>query len=386
MATLDLLEHEGSLVVVSELVEGKSLRQLLDSQRVLSPELTIHVGTRVADALDHAHSRGLVHRNVKPGSILVTQEGDVLLSNFGVAKAIGGDGRSDHTSPGVVLGTAKYVAPEQVRGRRVDGRADLYGLAITLYECLAGRVPFVGESEVDTALARLQRDPTSLDSLNLRVPIELTSIVHRALSLRPVDRPRTGREMSALLESLLSSPETARDRRTRFGTYRTQTIAAPLVLLDRRVEALIREVRLALVENDELQQWIDHLTLQGRRLNTENVELQNKISSLQHYVRELESYADALDAQRSQAGYDEVRLMNLVECLRETSSWFAQYSANVAAAATVALSGVVGASLIDTTVEPTPPPITVIHASINTSCDRVLDAADEVLSSPPEQP
>ena len=99
-----------------------------------------------------------MHRDVKPGNILVTPDGRVLLTDFGIAKGldIAGD---DLTSDNVMMGTAKYLSPEQVRGKRLDGRADLYSLGLVLYECLAGRVPFLGETDADTALARLQRDP-----------------------------------------------------------------------------------------------------------------------------------------------------------------------------------------------------------------------------------
>ena len=146
------------LAVVMQLVNGKSLRQLLDEQRRLSPDLTIHIGSCVAAALDAAHRAGLVHRDVKPGNILITPDGRVLLTDFGIAKGLGATG-DDLTSANVMMGTAKYLSPEQVRGKKLDGRADLYSLGLVLYECLAGRVPFLGETDTDTALARLEPRP-----------------------------------------------------------------------------------------------------------------------------------------------------------------------------------------------------------------------------------
>ena len=169
VAVHDVFEDGGRQAVVMQLVDGKSLRQLLDVQTRLSPELTIHIGTCVAAALDAAHHAGFVHRDVKPGNILVTPDGRVLLTDFGIAKGLDTSG-DDLTSDNVMMGTAKYLSPEQVRGRKLDGRADLYSLGLVLYECLAGRVPFLGETDADTALARLQRDPTDLGRLRPTLP------------------------------------------------------------------------------------------------------------------------------------------------------------------------------------------------------------------------
>ncbi|MEP7045302.1 MAG: serine/threonine-protein kinase [Ilumatobacteraceae bacterium] len=186
------------LAVVMQLVNGKSLRQLLDEQRRLSPDLTIHIGSCVAAALDAAHRAGLVHRDVKPGNILITPDGRVLLTDFGIAKGLGAAG-DDLTSANVMMGTAKYLSPEQVRGKKLDGRADLYSLGLVLYECLAGRVPFLGETDTDTALARLNRDPTDLARLRPTLPYGLAELIHRLLARRPMDRFATGAELRVAL-------------------------------------------------------------------------------------------------------------------------------------------------------------------------------------------
>ncbi len=186
------------LAVVMQLVNGKSLRQLLDEQRRLSPDLTIHIGSCVAAALDAAHRSGLVHRDVKPGNILITPDGRVLLTDFGIAKGLGATG-DDLTSANVMMGTAKYLSPEQVRGKKLDGRADLYSLGLVLYECLAGRVPFLGETDTDTALARLNRDPTDLARLRPTLPYGLAELIHRLLARRPMDRFATGSELRVAL-------------------------------------------------------------------------------------------------------------------------------------------------------------------------------------------
>jgi len=198
VAVHDAIEDGGRQAVVMQLVNGKSLRQLLDEQKRLSPDLTMHIGSCVASALDAAHRAGLVHRDVKPGNILITPDGRVLLTDFGIAKGLDASG-DDLTSDNIMMGTAKYLSPEQVRGKRLDGRADLYSLGLVLYECLAGRVPFLGQNDADTALARLQRDPTDISRLRPTLPYGLAEVVHRLLARRPEQRYPTGAAVRAAL-------------------------------------------------------------------------------------------------------------------------------------------------------------------------------------------
>src|SRR6056297_3890078 len=188
VAVHDVFEQDGRQAVVMQLVEGKSLRQLLDSQNRLSPELTILIGVSVAKALDNAHESGFVHRDVRPGNIMMTSAGRVLLTDFGIAKGLQ-SAEADLTSDNIMMGTAKYLSPEQVRGKKLDGRADLYSLGLVLYECLAGRVPFLGETDADTALARLRAT----------LPTTLVVAVHQLLSRNPAQRPATGAELVTTL-------------------------------------------------------------------------------------------------------------------------------------------------------------------------------------------
>lgn len=201
VAVHDVFEQDGRQAVVMQLVDGKSLRQLLDTQNRLSPELTCHIGIAVAKALDNAHESGFVHRDVKPGNIMITPDGRVLLTDFGIAKGLHGDGSDDLTSDNIMMGTAKYLAPEQVRGKKLDGRADLYSLGLVMYECLAGRVPFLGETDADTALARLQRDPTDLARLRATLPTRLVGAVHGLLARKPELRPPDGASLIVELEA-----------------------------------------------------------------------------------------------------------------------------------------------------------------------------------------
>jgi len=202
VAIYDTVDEGGRQAVVMQFVPGRSLRQILDDESTLSPEMTIRIGASVGAALDAAHRAGLVHRDVKPGNIMVTPEGRVLLTDFGIAKAASGGGDSDLTSDNVMMGTAKYLSPEQVRGRRLDGRADLYSLGLVLYECLCGRVPFLGENDAATALARLQRDPTPIYRLRPTLPSGLPELIHRLLARNPDERPASGAVVQSQLERI----------------------------------------------------------------------------------------------------------------------------------------------------------------------------------------
>jgi serine/threonine protein kinase len=203
VAVYDCIEHNGQQAVIMQYVKGKSLRELLDKQQRLGPKLTIHIGMSIAAALDEAHNKHFIHRDVKPGNILLTPEGRVLLTDFGIAKAMTST-EADLTHDNIMMGTAKYLAPEQVRGKPLDGRSDLYSLGLVLYECLAGKVPFLGESDADTALARLQREPTDLARLRPSLSPQLVKIIHKLLSRNPEHRFATGYETKVALHSALT--------------------------------------------------------------------------------------------------------------------------------------------------------------------------------------
>ena len=204
VAVYDSVEDDGRQAVVMQYIQGKSLRELLDRRKRLGPLLTIHMGAAMAAALDVAHRSGLVHRDVKPGNILITPEGRFLLADFGIAKALVASGE-DLTHDNIMMGTAKYLSPEQVRGKSLDGRADLYGLGLVLYECLAGKVPFLGETDADTALARLQREPTDLAHLRPSLAPQLVRVIHKLLARNPDHRYATGEETRVALVQAISA-------------------------------------------------------------------------------------------------------------------------------------------------------------------------------------
>lgn len=185
VATYDTGDDHGMAYIVMELVEGRTLRQILDQDGPLPVASAVDIATQIADALTRAHDQGLVHRDVKPGNVLVLPDGRVKVADFGIAKAAGS---ADLTRAGAVMGTARYLAPEQLGGQPADSRADVYALGLVLYEMLAGRTPFDGDNEMATAMARLSAEPIALRALRPDVPTLLERAVHRALARDPNDR------------------------------------------------------------------------------------------------------------------------------------------------------------------------------------------------------
>jgi tRNA A-37 threonylcarbamoyl transferase component Bud32 len=185
VATYDTGDDEGVAYIVMQLVEGPTLRRVLDERGPLPVGEAVEIVGQVAEALDHAHQHGLVHRDVKPANVLVPPDGHVKVTDFGIAKATGAD---DLTRSGAVIGTARYLAPEQVNGGAVDGRADVYALGLILYETLTGTLPFAGDTEIATAMARLTTVPDPVRAVRPEVPPMLESVVSRSLARDPDDR------------------------------------------------------------------------------------------------------------------------------------------------------------------------------------------------------
>ncbi|HUF33650.1 MAG TPA: protein kinase [Acidimicrobiales bacterium] len=179
----DTCSDDGTEAIVMELVRGSTLRQVLDEHGALQARQAADIAAQVATALHHAHQGGLVHRDVKPGNILLSADGRVLVTDFGIAKAA--EASHDLTEVGQVVGTAKYLSPEQVEGTPVDARSDVYALGIVLYEMLCGRPPFAGENATATAVARLTTEPLRPRQIRAGVPRDLEEVVLRAMSRDP---------------------------------------------------------------------------------------------------------------------------------------------------------------------------------------------------------
>ena len=207
IATFDTGEDDGTAFIVMELIRGKTLRELLaDHGGVLPPWLTATIGIQVADALHHAHEAGIVHRDVKPANVLVCEAEpgsppQVKVADFGIARAATQDG-ADLTQPGALLGTAKYLSPEQVEGAEPDARSDVYALGVVLYECLTGRPPFIADTEIATAMAHVHSEPLKPRQIRAGIPRSLEAVVNRAMAKDPADRYPTAAELASALRGV----------------------------------------------------------------------------------------------------------------------------------------------------------------------------------------
>lgn len=190
--------------IVMELVEGRTLADVLRARGQLEPERATAIAEAVLDALAAAHARGLIHRDVKPGNILLPDDGGVKLSDFGIAKSVL-DAEAGLTATGQLLGTPQYLSPEQIDGRPATPRSDLYALGVVLYEMLTGQPPFARDTPLATAVAHQRARPEPVDALAPGVSPGVAAVVHRALEKQPERRYADARQMRA---ALLSAPPT----------------------------------------------------------------------------------------------------------------------------------------------------------------------------------
>ena len=189
---------DGVYFIVMEFFPGQTIRQLLSESGPLDPQRAVALILPVVSALGFAHTNEVIHRDVKPGNILVADDGRVKVADFGIAKAAFTQG--DLTTTGNVLGTVQYLSPEQVEGSDLDGRADLYSVGLVLYEMVTGQVPFIADNHVATAMMRLTQDPVPPSALQAGIPRELDAVIMRAIARRPEERFASAESMGAALE------------------------------------------------------------------------------------------------------------------------------------------------------------------------------------------
>src|SRR5215469_8232401 len=203
----DIGSQDGVDFLVMECVEGETLAKRLE-KGALPLEQVLKYGAQIADALDKAHRAGIVHRDLKPGNIMVTTTGAKLL-DFGLAKSaaplVSGVTLSTAvpttpvTQEGTVVGTFQYMSPEQVEGKEVDGRSDIFSLGAVLYEMLTGKKPFEGKSQLSVASAVLEKDPAPISGIKPMTPPALDHAIRRCLTKDPDERWQTGRDLAGEL-------------------------------------------------------------------------------------------------------------------------------------------------------------------------------------------
>src|SRR5437867_43857 len=219
--------HEGAPYIVSELLEGETLRERM-AGTALSQRKAIDYGLQIARGLAAAHEKGIVHRDIKPGNVFVTNDGRIKILDFGLAKLTGASDatqsqtevptRKVNTDPGTVMGTMGYMSPEQLRGKTADHRSDIFSFGAILYEMLSGKRAFRGESMAETMSAILREDPPDLSETNKTVSPALERVVRHCLEKNPAERFHSARDLAFAIESLSGS-----------ATISGQTATMPIV-------------------------------------------------------------------------------------------------------------------------------------------------------------
>ncbi|WP_129596338.1 Stk1 family PASTA domain-containing Ser/Thr kinase [Anaerophilus nitritogenes] len=200
----DVGDEKDIYYIVMEYVKGKTLKQMIKEKGILNSNETIHIGKQIALALKHAHSNHIVHRDIKPHNILITEDGRVKVTDFGIARAVTS---STVTNTGNVIGSVHYFSPEQARGGYIDEKSDLYSLGIVIYEMITGKVPFEGESPISIALKHIHEEVAPPSLVNENIPKGLEDIIIKATQKDQSKRYNNTEEICQDLDKVLEYPE-----------------------------------------------------------------------------------------------------------------------------------------------------------------------------------
>ena len=199
----DVSHSEEADYIVMELVEGVTLKEYMERKGALSTAEVLHFVPQIASALEHAHSRGIIHRDIKPQNLIILRDGTLKVTDFGIARFVES---KQETMAGDALGSVHYVSPEQARGSRVDSRSDIYSLGVVMYEMLTGRLPFEGDTPVAVVLQHINSVPLLPSEINPEIPVGLEEITMKAMNPDPEQRYATASDMLADLELCKNDP------------------------------------------------------------------------------------------------------------------------------------------------------------------------------------
>ncbi len=202
VSVYDVSTSDEADYIVMELIDGITLKQYMEKKGVLNWKETLHFAIQIAKALEHAHSRGIIHRDIKPHNVMVLKNGSVKVADFGIARIMS----KSNTLTKEALGSVHYISPEQAKGGRVDNRSDIYSLGVVMYEMMTGRPPYDGESPVAVAIQHINGKPTMPSVLNPNIPGGLEQIIMRAMAQNPADRFPTVSAMLADMDEFRKEP------------------------------------------------------------------------------------------------------------------------------------------------------------------------------------
>jgi eukaryotic-like serine/threonine-protein kinase len=197
VGVFDRGEHEGTYYIAMEFLEGQTLKDIIAAEAPMAQERVIDLGLQILQAAGFAHSHGVIHRDFKPHNVIVDQQGHAKVTDFGIARA----GASEMTETGSIMGTAQYLSPEQAQGHAVTATSDIYSIGVMLYEMLAGRLPFEGDSAVAVALKHLSEAPAPISQWRPDVHPALEAVVMAALAKDPAQRWQSAEDLAAGLEA-----------------------------------------------------------------------------------------------------------------------------------------------------------------------------------------
>ncbi|MCI9093460.1 MAG: Stk1 family PASTA domain-containing Ser/Thr kinase [Coprobacillus sp.] len=216
--------NEGDVYyIVMELIQGKTLKEIIVEDGKLSWKWSVNIAIQIASALETAHKNSLIHRDIKPHNIIITEDGMAKVTDFGIAKAVS---NSTITAFGTTIGSVHYFSPEHAKGGATDAKSDIYSLGIVMYEMLTGRVPFDADTPVSVALMQVQEEPIEPKKLNPQIPISVNNIILKAMQKDPMDRYQNATEMLIDLSTALKRPdENFVKINKKFDTLQTQKLS-----------------------------------------------------------------------------------------------------------------------------------------------------------------
>ena len=228
----DVSTSDSANFIVMELIDGISLKEYMEKKGILNWKETLHFSLQIAKGLEHAHSRGIIHRDIKPHNIMVLKNGSVKVMDFGIARVM----NKSNTLTKEALGSVHYISPEQAKGGHTDNRSDLYSLGVVMYEMMAGRPPYDGESAVSVAIQHINGGAALPSAYNPNIPTGLEQIIMKAMALEPRDRYVSATEMLQDMEEFRKNPAIVFDYHTLMDDATRKIPGVPMTTAEKKVQ------------------------------------------------------------------------------------------------------------------------------------------------------